>query len=658
MKTNHSTQNYTVWNLPKGAKARIGDGYIIGKIVYAPDGTQLVVPKSSGIWVYDASTLEVVDMIGEHNAFNSVEIRSDQRCKLIEIEVDNAVSFSSKGNLFGVRVTRPKFQAATSGNIYTIRIWSRKIEQPERISIECPDSIDFMVLSPDGSTLAGSKNGTIYLWNVHTGNLQNTLIVKGEKIKSIVFSPDGSTLAGSNSSSRGVFGISRDVFDSKTFESTNLDVNVWEFNTRPGISPDGETYEWTNFDVNVWDTRTGRHKFIQNQATAPVVFSPDGLTLANRTADGWVIVLSDVETGIQKFCLEDYAYSSYFNANMPIPIGATSLAFSPDGHILASFSTNKIQLWDLRTGNCKSTFTGTGNITSLVFSPDGFTLAGGCEDGTVLLWDIDSSIGETALTDDNRFIIPESNIDSDINGTVLKKKDTEFQNRASQIQRFCEERGITTLVHFTQIEHLWNILHEGLLDHQGLLEKHGQQFDPNDKQRRDGHKEAVCLSISFPNYKMLWDIRKKKEKTEGITDSQWIVLLLDAKVLWELDCAFCQTNAASGAVIPLLSDERIGEQKRPEALEDMFADNFYASKRKIWIRRQNLQIPKHYTTDPQAEVLVFDPISAKYINEVHFYDDTALQTWLKDNPSTYSQRFYANQQYLKPRHDYKAWQNQ
>ena len=197
---------------------------------------------------------------------------------------------------------------------------------------------------------------------------------------------------------------------------------------------------------------------------------------------------------------------------------------------------------------------------------------------------------------------------------------------------------------------------EGLIG-RSLLEEREQDFLFNDKDRADSNKEAVCLSISFPNYKMLWDIRRKKEKPEEITDSQWIVLLLDAKVLWELDCAFCQTNAASSAVIPLLSDGRIGEQKRPEALEDMFADNFYASKRKIWIRRQNLQIPKHYTTDPQAEVLVFDPISAKYIKEVHFYEEIALQTWLKDNPSTYSQRFYANQQYFKPRCDYKAWQN-
>lgn len=594
-----------VENLPKSAKKRLGTGYLTGKIVYSPDGTQLVVPKSSGIWVYDASTLEVIDFISEYRAFNSSAIRDDQWGELIEI--DNAVGFGTEGKLFAVRVAWQRVVFEGPSEIYTLRIWSKEIEQPTPISLECSEKMDSMVLSPDGRILAGSKKGTIYLWDVHTGKLQNTFTGTATKIKSMVFSPDGSMLASSSWSDIGEF----------------------------GISPDGETYEHGHFYGNVWDLRTGKHKFIQNQATDPLVFSPDGSTLANGTEDGWFIVLSDAETGIQKFCPEDYAYSSYYDGNTLIPIRATSLAFSPDGHILASFSANKIQFWDLHTGNCKSTFTGIDYITSLVFSPDGCTLAGGCKDGTVLLWDIDG----------------------DNNETVLKEKDTEFQNRASQIQQFCEERGITTLCHFTRVENLQNILQEGLIG-RSLLEEREQDFLRNDPDRADGRKEAVCLSISFPNYKMFWNIRKTKEKDEGIKDAQWIILILDAKVLWELDCAFCQTNASSGAVIPLLSDERIGKQKRHESLKDMFVDIFYDSKREIRIHRQKLQIPEHYTTDPQAEVLVFDPISAKYIKEVHFYEETARRQWLSRNRSTHSQTFSSNRDYFDGRSDSASWKKE
>ena len=599
MKTSQSTQDYTRWNLPKGAKARIGDGYITGKIAYSPDGTQLVVPKSTGIWVYDTSTFEVIDLISEHRAFNSTEIRNNQWCELIE--VDNAVRFSSEGKLFAVRVAWQYCVLPPTSEIYTIRIWSREIEQPELISIKCPEKIDSMVFSPDGLTLAGSKDGIIYLWNVHTGELQNILTVKAKKIDSMVFSPDGLTLASTSWIGTGQF----------------------------GISPDGDTYESIHSSIDVWDIRTGRHKF-NLYADSFLGFSPDGQMLAGRIY-GDSVALRDADTGTCKFTFTHYDTS----------LGsATSLAFSPDGLTLASFSNDTIHLWDYRTGNCKSTFTGIGYITSLVFSPNGLSLAGGCEDGTVLLWDIDISIDETSLTNDNPFIIPES-IDSDNNEIALEERDTEFQNRESQIQKICEDRSITTLVHFTQIKHLQSILYEGLLDHQSLLEKHGQQFVPNDPKRLDRHKEAICLSISFPNY-LLFNKFSRPNTGSPPDYSQWIVLLLDAKVLWELDCAFCQENAASNAVRHISWKEK----KKTDALESIFIEEHRDINGTVY-QRHSPRIPQHYPTHPQAEVLVRSRIGPEYIKEVHFYDETALEQWRYSNPRNYPPRLTVNQQYFQ-----------
>ena len=70
--------------------------------------------------------------------------------------------------------------------------------------------------------------------------------------------------------------------------------------------------------------------------------------------------------------------------------GVVSIAFSPDGSILASGSAdNTVQLWDTVTELPIATLIGhTAMARSVAFSPDGSILASGGHDGTVRLWDV------------------------------------------------------------------------------------------------------------------------------------------------------------------------------------------------------------------------------------------------------------------------------
>ena len=87
-------KDYAKWHLPKGAKLRLGKGYI-NEITYSPDSSRLAVASSIGIWVYDAETGEELDLFTGHtvsggslsSAFNKIRARVSFRAESLPIEI-------------------------------------------------------------------------------------------------------------------------------------------------------------------------------------------------------------------------------------------------------------------------------------------------------------------------------------------------------------------------------------------------------------------------------------------------------------------------------------------------------------------------------------------------------------------------------------------
>ena len=110
-----------------------------------------------------------------------------------------------------------------------------------------------------------------------------------------------------------------------------------------------------------------------------VAFSPDGQILASGSNDQ-TVRLWDVNTGQ---CLKTLRGHTGC---------VQSIAFSPDGQFLASGSNDSsVRLWDVKTGKCFNVLTGhTNHLLSVLFTPDGQTLISSGEDSSVRLWQVDT----------------------------------------------------------------------------------------------------------------------------------------------------------------------------------------------------------------------------------------------------------------------------
>ncbi|MFH0778953.1 MAG: DarT ssDNA thymidine ADP-ribosyltransferase family protein, partial [Candidatus Eisenbacteria bacterium] len=225
----------------------------------------------------------------------------------------------------------------------------------------------------------------------------------------------------------------------------------------------------------------------------------------------------------------------------------------------------------------------------------------------------------------------------------LERQAAQHQKRLDAIRQMSAARSIRSLVHFTRLSNLQSILTHGLLARDALEAKLAHDkigsIAINDQQRLDGQWGAVCLSVSFPNYLMFYKYRRS-------TTESWVVLTLHPSILWERDCLFCRENAASASMARLSSHSR----REPKAFESMFEDLDGGV-------RARYELPDHYPTNPQAEVLVLESISPSYIREVHFQSPAALADWTAQATPQTVCRIRADELFFRPRLDWECWKS-
>jgi WD40 repeat protein len=191
-------------------------------------------------------------------------------------------------------------------------------------------SIDF---SPDRKILvSGSRDNTIKLWDVKTGQEINTLTGHGNSVFSVAINPQGDILASG---------------------SKDRTIKLWNLQTNQVI-------------------RTWRHK----DGVKTVVFSHDGRILASGSYDG-TIKLWEVKSG---------RLLNTINAHKD---GVLAIAFTPDDQIIASGGREEmIKMWEVSSGKLKQTIRADGDrVWAIAFNPDGFLLAAGSGNNSIKIWE-------------------------------------------------------------------------------------------------------------------------------------------------------------------------------------------------------------------------------------------------------------------------------
>ena len=204
------------------------------------------------------------------------------------------------------------------------------------------------------------------------------------------------------------------------------------------------------------------------------------------------------------------------------------------------------------------------------------------------------------------------------------------------MEELIKKHDVKILVHFTRCDNLKNIFRYGLLTRSYLIDNKIYSIF-NDTNRFDGYKNAICASISFPNYKMFYRLRYENPSIK------WAIIIINKKVLIDKECAFCIDNAASNSETSI----PIQQKKNKEAFDRLFEE--YPGQ----FSRETLGIAKNMTTNPQSEVLIFDNIELEYILGIIFENESDKEQYKKDIPKEIE--FIVHDNLFKGRVDYEYW---
>lgn len=316
-----------------------------GSAAFSPNGKLLAVASSSGVRLFEVGAIGAGDTLdGDPFPATGVDFSPDGAVMIASSLSYNVRKFDpfsgdKVGDLYpplggspGSAAYDPqgRFYAISGGEV--ISIFDAATDQPVRDLSGHAGRVLAMTYSADGKWLASaSSDGSVKVWNGADGVETLTLLGHDAPIGSVGFSDDGDRL---------ITG-----------------------------SDDGS--------VRVWDRETGAELLVLVEGepgSAAGAFSPDGRTTAVGGSDGRVLLV-DAQTGAQ--------IAEIGQHDGPL----LDMAFNADGSLLASVSSERVTLYDVRTLQEIGRIAYVPAIAAIALSPDGALLAAGEPSGHIRLYD-------------------------------------------------------------------------------------------------------------------------------------------------------------------------------------------------------------------------------------------------------------------------------
>ena len=420
----------------------------INALAFSPDGKTLAsASEDHTLRLWDVATGAAIGqpLTGHTDAVRSVTFSPDGKT-LASASADSTIRFwdVATGAAIGQPLTghtdvvwsvafSPDGKTLASGSAdQTLRLWDVATRQPIGDPLTGHQNwVLSVAFSPNGKTLAsGSADNTIMLWDVSSrAPIGTPLTGDSGWVRSIAFSPDGTQLvSGSVDKTVRLWDV-RDLS-----QATQLDVYqghtdaVWSV----AFAPNGHLIASASADKQIllWNT-VSNQTFAKRLTTSsvpvvslaitstgtllasaggdrtspadislwtlPVSAAPKVLSSTDRlvtslafSPDGQLLASGSLAGGIHLWNLQSASIQHEFLA--PNSSTVYAVAFSPDGRLLAAATdAPNISVWDVASGALVWTLTGhTDSIYTLAFSPDGQLLASGSRDNTIRLWNIAS----------------------------------------------------------------------------------------------------------------------------------------------------------------------------------------------------------------------------------------------------------------------------